>query len=126
MSRHRVRARDYIEHMLEACRRIRSYTESKDFAGFAQEPLLQDAVIRNLTLLGEACGQLLQVLPEAEIRFPAVPYRTIYSTRNHLIHGYHTLELAPIWAIVRNEIPLLTTELTVFFPHGPPILTRRA
>ena len=92
MTRHRVRARDYVEHMLEACQKIQRYTAGKDFIGFLNHSLLQDGVIRNLEILGEACSQLTLVLPDAQTRFPAIPFRTIYSTRNRLIHGYHTVD----------------------------------
>ena len=116
MTRHRVRARDYVEHMREACDKILEYTAGKDFPAFTAETLIQDAVLRKMEVLGEACSQLLQVLPEAETRFPDIPFRTIYSTRNRLIHGYHTLELQPIWSIVDRDI-LPLREMLASWPN---------
>ena len=90
MTRNRARAYDYLLHMREACSKILRYTESKYFTAFRNDSLLQDAVIRNLEVLGEAASQWLQVMPDAQSSFPAVPFRTIISTRNRLIHGYNS------------------------------------
>ena len=119
MTRHRVRARDYLEHMRDACQKILSYTVGKNFITFVADSLLQDGVIRNLTILGEACSQLIQVLPDAQTRFPAIPFRTIYATRNRLIHGYHTLELEPIWNIVETNIPPLKATIEAILLSWP-------
>ena len=119
MTRHRVRARDYVEHMLEACQKIQRYTAGRDFTGFLNDSLLQDGVIRNLEILGEACSQLTQVLPDAQPRFPKIPFRTIYSTRNRLIHGYHTVELETIWSIVEADIPALNASIQTVLSSWP-------
>lgn len=73
MTRHRVRAHDYIEHMQKACQRLRRYTAGMNFAQFSSDSLIQDAVIRNLEILGEASSQLLAALPDAEPAFLPVP-----------------------------------------------------
>lgn len=56
MSRQVPRERDYLEHMLDAVGQILQYTSGKTFEGFARSRLLQDAVIRNIEILGEQCA----------------------------------------------------------------------
>ena len=44
----------YIAHISECISRIKIYTEGLDEAGFLQNNLIQDAVIRNFEIIGEA------------------------------------------------------------------------
>ncbi len=48
------RIADYLEHILQAIRRIYRYTEEMDETGFTQDERTQDAVIRNFEIIGEA------------------------------------------------------------------------
>ncbi len=54
MSRDQQRLADYLAHILEAIERIGRYTEDMDELAFLSNPLVQDAVIRNLEIIGEA------------------------------------------------------------------------
>ncbi len=64
----------YLESMGEAIARIRRYLGRKRRAAFLADPLLQDAVIRNLEVIGEAAGR---VSPELAARHPDIPWRDI-------------------------------------------------
>jgi len=87
MSDHSLRAADYIEHMIEAVDRIMRYTGNKSEAEFEAEILLQDAVLRNLGVLGEASKNFLAASPEAARKLSEVPFAKIYSMRNQIEHG---------------------------------------
>jgi hypothetical protein len=54
MTREQQRLLDYLEHMMQAIERIRRYTDPLDEVAFLKNELVQDAVIRNLEILGEA------------------------------------------------------------------------
>lgn len=54
MNAHPERAEDYLQHIQTALARIRKYTEDIDFTGFINNELIQDAVIRNFEIIGEA------------------------------------------------------------------------
>jgi len=54
MNRHPLRVRDYLGHMLDAITQIQLYTRNKTAADFSSDRLLQDAVVRNFEILGEA------------------------------------------------------------------------
>jgi uncharacterized protein with HEPN domain len=93
-----------MEDLLEFCARIQQYTESMSFEQFIQNTMARDAVVHNIELLGEASQQLLQVLPDAAARFPTIPFKAMYLTRNRLIHGYTSLRLPTVWEVVEQEI----------------------
>ena len=59
MSRHRLRVVDYLEHILEATRRIEDYCQAMNQDDFLSNRLVQDAVIRNFEIIGEASRNVL-------------------------------------------------------------------
>jgi uncharacterized protein with HEPN domain len=82
MNRHPLRARDYLAHMLDAVQRIQQYTRGINAEGFLSDQLLQDGVVRNFEILGEASRKLLEALPDASSQFPGIPFAAIYGMRN--------------------------------------------
>lgn len=87
MGQHPLRARDYLGHMLDAVGRIQSYTRGKSPDDFLSDQLLQDGVVRNIEILGEASRNLLASVPNAAEKFPGIPFAAIYAMRNQLSHG---------------------------------------
>ena len=74
----------YLRHMLDAVERIGRYLESVVFEEVEADEVLQDAVIRQLEILGEAASR---VDPEYRSSTPQIPWAKVISTRNRLIHG---------------------------------------
>jgi uncharacterized protein with HEPN domain len=105
------RLADYIDHMLDAVTRIQAYTANIDEAAFRQSTLIQDAVIRNIEILGEASNQVLQRYPEFATAHPEVPLRAARQMRNVLTHGYFTVNLAVVWQTITHDLPTLWAEL---------------
>ena len=81
--------------------------EPKVYEYFEQNEMLQDAVERNLEIIGEAVNQLLKINPEIQISNA----RRIVDARNKIIHGYDSIEPVNIWAIVVNYLPVLKEEI---------------
>lgn len=98
----------YLGHILDAIERIRRYVGRKRRAGFLRDPLLQDAVIRNIEIVGEAAGRLSQ---EFIARDPEIPWRDIVGTRHRLIHGYLNVNLDTVWEMVDRDLPELDRKL---------------
>lgn len=107
MNRHPLRNRDYLGHMLDAVVQIETYTRGKTSADFERDRMLQDAVIRNLEILGEASRNLLVAVPDAAERHPALPFTAIYAMRNQLSHGYFVIDWEIVWNVVERDIPEL-------------------
>jgi uncharacterized protein with HEPN domain len=98
----------YLESMREAIARIRRYLGRKRRAAFLADPLLQDALIRNLEVIGEAAGRVSR---ELAARHPAIPWRDIAGMRHRLIHGYLKVNLATVWQAIERDLPELARQL---------------
>ena len=70
--------------------------------------MIQDAVARNLEIMGEAVKHLSAPM---RARHPEVPWNKIASTRDRVIHGYFRVDLDIVWEIVEKELPALKEKL---------------
>lgn len=111
MNRHEFRARDYLQHMLEAADRILGYTDGVTEQNFYSNQMLQDAVVRNIEIIGEAANNLLEIGPEFATRYPSIPFAQIYGMRNRVAHGYFAVSSAMIWDSVRVDVPELRLQI---------------
>lgn len=91
----------YLADILDAIDRIVAYTASGRDAFFA-DPMIQDAVIRNLEVMGEAARSIGQA---TRARHPGVPWRQMVGIRDRVIHGYFRVDLEIVWEIVATELP---------------------
>jgi len=107
MKSHPERAQDYLEHILAPLVRIQRYTAGKSSDEFMDSTLLQDGVLRNLGILGEAAHRLLADAPEFVAMHPEIPFAKIYSTRNRITHAYEEVDMEIVWNLVVNDIPAL-------------------
>jgi uncharacterized protein with HEPN domain len=82
MSKHPDRGQDFLEHILGALERIQRYSAGKSATDFMADTLLQDAVLRNLGIIGEAAHRLLADSPDYAATHPEIPPAKIYGTRN--------------------------------------------
>ncbi len=90
----------YLAHIRDAIQMIREYTkDGKD--AFFRDRKTQDAVIRNLEIIGEA----VKVLPaEMTARHEAVPWKNIAGMRDQLIHHYFGVDLKLVWGVVEGRL----------------------
>jgi uncharacterized protein with HEPN domain len=96
----------YLDDILEAVGQIRNYTAELDYAGFAGDRKTQDAVVRNLEIIGDAA----QRLPEStKARAAGIEWRKIVGLRNILTHEYFGVSLPLIWDVVDNKLGPLET-----------------
>lgn len=102
-----LRVPQYLGHIVEAIRRIRRYTAEMDEAAFLEGELVQDAVIRNIEIVGEAARNIERHHPDFAIRHPDVPWEDMYLMRNRVSHGYFTVDLEIVWKTVKRDIPEL-------------------
>ena len=105
MSKHPERAQDYLEHILNALERIQRYTAGKSAADFLADTLLQDGVLRNLGIIGEAAHRLLADAPDYATTHPEIPLAKIYGTRNRITHAYEDVDMEIVWNLVLFDVP---------------------
>ncbi len=75
--------------------------KEKTFENYESNSMLQDAVERNIEIIGEATNRLLKLYPDIEI----TNARRIVDARNKIIHGYDEIENVQIWSIIINHLP---------------------
>jgi len=75
---------------------------------FLRNRLLQDGVIRQLEVMGEAARNLSEDLRNEH---PQIPWRQMIGLRNRMIHAYFNVDLQIIWEIVQGDIPDLKQKM---------------
>ena len=95
--------------ILQCINEIESYFVSvtRRFDYYRENALLRSAIHMNISIIGEATNRILKIDPEILISNA----KQIVGTRNYLIHGYDSLRLEMIWAIVINDLPKLKQEV---------------
>jgi uncharacterized protein with HEPN domain len=108
--------------MLAAIERVRRYIGRKARATFLRNALLQDAVIRNIEIVGEAAGR---VSIDTTTRTPEIPWREIVGMRHRLIHGYLEVNLEIVWQVAQRDLPGLERKLRVLIEPVPRAAAKR-
>ena len=100
MNRDRVR----LLHIRDAIARIRSFVSTRE--QFTAQRVIQDAVIRNLEVIGEAAKAISD---ETRTKRSEVPWTDIAAMRDRLIHGYFSVDLDLVWDVIATRLtPLLS------------------
>jgi len=98
----------YLFDISTAIDSIEEYVGSpKLFANYDKNRQLQQAVERNLEIVGEATKRILEIDPSINISNA----RKIVSARNRIIHGYDDIDNTEIWSIIINSLPILKKEI---------------
>ena len=100
-----LRLSDYLGHILEAIRRIDVYTADMTEVSFFENMLVQDAVIRNFEVIGEASRNIDRVYPAFRAKHSAVPWIPAYEMRNALSHGYFKVDFGLVWQTIHKHLP---------------------
>lgn len=105
MTRERQRLGDYLSHIFEAIERIQRYTAGLGRSEYLRNELVQDAVIRNLEVIGEASRNIQRDHPDFASQHPELPLNFAYEMRNALAHGYFQIDQEIVWATVQRDLP---------------------
>ena len=108
MSNKALRLAEYLGHIHEAIMRIQSYVESLNEQEFISNTMVQDAVLRNLEIIGEASHNIDKHFPEFVEKHSDIPFLYAYEMRNAISHGYFKVDLVIVWQTVCNDLPGLS------------------
>ena len=101
-------SRVYLEDILDATRKIKTYTGGLSKTEFLQDEKTLDAVVRNLEVIGEAVKKLPEDL---RAKHPALEWKKMAGLRDILIHEYFGLDAEIVWDIIQNKVPALDREV---------------
>lgn len=104
--------RVYLAHILECIQKIERFTAGGK-ARFLSDVMIQDAVVRNLEVIGEAAKRLDDAYRTAH---PEIPWRALAGLRDVLIHQYEGVDLERVWTIVGGELPDLRKAIAALLP----------
>ncbi len=105
---------DYLSDILEAMRRIVIYSAGLTFEQFMKDIKTQDAVVRNLEVIGEATKNLSSHLRKT---YSQIPWRDLAGVRDKMIHHYFGIDYEIVWTIAKEQLPDI-------LPHIEDILTK--
>jgi uncharacterized protein with HEPN domain len=94
--------KEYLADILEAISRIESYLDPLDYKKFLKDTKTQDAVVRNLEIIGEASKRISEKL---KVETSEIPWKKMAGARDVLIHGYFGVNYDIVWGIAREEFP---------------------
>jgi uncharacterized protein with HEPN domain len=99
----------YLQHVLDAIAKIETYLLGIDEPTFYIQSLIQDGVIRQLEIIGEATKR---IAPATRSMAPQIPWSAIAGMRDKLIHDYFGVNLQQVWLTAITDIPELKVSVT--------------
>ena len=98
----------YLGHIRDAIARIESYLQGVSEADFLSTPIVQDAVMHQIQIIGEAASRVSSSL---KVQSNHIPWRDIIGMRSKLVHDYMGVDLEAVWETARKDLPVLKSSL---------------
>ena len=99
---------EFLADTKEAVLRINAYTGDLSYEQFLEDKKTQDAVVRNLEIIGEAAKNISEELKK---KYPQIRWKDLAGVRDKLIHHYFGVNFDIVWSIVKQELPELLSQL---------------
>ena len=105
----------YLQHIRDAAETIAEYLRDVDETTFKTTRLIQDGVIRQLQIIGEATKKLS---PRLRREHPTLPWQDIAGMRDKLVHHYFGVDLDAVWLAATDDVPNLLRHVLNMLPKG--------
>lgn len=103
------RDKDFLGDILDATERVIAYTANLSYEQFLADTKTQDAVLRNIEIIGEAAKKLSTTLKKSH---RDIPWRDMAGMRDKVIHHYFGLNYDIVWNIGQTQIPPLLPKIS--------------
>lgn len=100
--------REFLSDIVEAIGRIQAYVAGMTCGAFLEDIKTQDAVVRNLEIIGEAAKNLSE---DVRQRYSTIPWRSMAAVRDRLIHHYFGVNLEVVWEIAAVELEAVAEQV---------------
>jgi len=98
----------YVQHILDCIERIQLYVSNMDQDAFSDNLIVQDAVVRQLEIIGEATKRISKDFRQ---KYPDIPWIDMAGMRDVLIHDYIEVDFDIVWLTVNEQIPVLKKQI---------------
>jgi len=100
--------KEFLLDMLEGIKRIELYTERLSYQDFLRKIETQDALVRNLEIIGEASKNISKDL---KIEYNHIPWKEIAGMRDKVIHFYFGVNWDIVWGAAKENLPQLKEKI---------------
>lgn len=111
------REQAFLNDILEATQRISTYVDQMSYKEFLDDLKTQDAVVRNLEIIGEATRQISEPIRQ---KAPGIPWSSLIGMRNKLIHEYFGVNLDIVWNVIQEDLEDLVTAVNHLLANDTP------
>lgn len=102
--------------MLIAARQARKYVEGVTVQRYQTDELLQDGLVYQVQVIGEAASRVSQAFREAH---PEIPWVDIVGMRNRVVHDCRRINRDIVWQVVQEDLPNLIAVVAPLVPPEP-------
>ena len=99
---------DYLDDMEHGIKKVITHLEGLDKEQFLRDEWTQDAVVRNIEIIGQAAKELSESTREM---CPEVDWKKLMGMRDRLAHGYFAINLDVVWNTVQEDLPHLLVQV---------------
>jgi uncharacterized protein with HEPN domain len=103
--------KEFIKDIIEAIERINHYTAEMSYDTFLLDPKTQDAVVRNIEIIGEATKNLSHDFRKIH---RDIDWKKIAGMRDKIIHFYFGVKWDIVWSVIKDKMPKLKTQIESF------------
>jgi uncharacterized protein with HEPN domain len=99
----------YIDQILDCIRKINEFSNGLSLKEFKTNELVQDAIFRNIEIIGEASKKISN---ETKQTYYKIPWKEIAGMRDKLVHDYLGVDAIVVWKTIKEDIPTLQREIS--------------